>query len=162
MVFFPILQQGILARGTKFPLNTHLLKKKSLHQCYLPNRNKRSFFFFPPHKLKDAAFWLDEMAKKWFLQTLKVSWIRTSYKNLAEGIEMAPEGAWKVSARDWKRAKSPENRHGLQLVEELPKSSSHNSSYWAAAARSSVLPNPTVPDWNCSQQVTISYSSYLE
>lgn len=76
--------------------------------------------------------------------------------------ELPPERAWEVSARDWKRTKSPEKWHGLQLVEELPKSSSNNSSYWAAAARSSVLSNPTLSDWNCSQQVTISYSSYLE
>lgn len=95
------------------------------------------------------------MVKKWFLQTHKIPWIRSSYKNPTEGVEMAPERAWKTSARDWKWTKSPEDWHGLQLAEELPKPSSNNSSYWTTAAWSSVLTNPALPNRSCSQQVII-------
>lgn len=86
-----------------------------------------------------------------------MSWIRSSYKNPAEGVEMAPERAWKISARDWKWTESPETWHGLQLAQELPKPSSNNSSYWATAAWSSVLSNPALPNRNCSQQVIVLY-----
>lgn len=96
------------------------------------------------------------MVKNWFLQTHKMSWIRSSYKNPIEGVEMAPERAWKTGARDWKWTESPENGHGLQLAQE-PKPSSNNSSYWATAARSSVLTNPALPNRNCSQQISRSF-----
>lgn len=135
----------------------HLAAKKEdyRYKCYWLGRNKRSSFFSFPSQLKNATFWLDEMAKKWFLQTHKISWIRGSYKNPAEGTEMAPERAWKISARDWKWTKSPQDWHGLQLAEELPEPSSLHSGYWAKAARSSMLTNPALPNRNCSQQVIL-------
>lgn len=115
---------------------------------FYANKQVRAF-----PQAQNAIFWLDEMAKIWFLQIHTLPWLRRSDKDSASGIKMASEGTGETDTRDRKWAKSEKNRCGLQLAEKLPESPGSHSSYWAKTARSSLLTGSTLSNRNCSQQV---------
>lgn len=104
---------------------------------------------------KNATFWLDEVAKIWFLQTHTLPWLRSRDEDSASGTEVASAGAREINTRDRKWTESEKNRCGLQLAEKLPESLHDHPSYRTKTTWSPLLPSSALSNWNYSQQVKI-------